>query len=100
MREIELEVPDGIREGALIRCVEDVCAANSLTCSLKGTLSKYPGSLHWHFKKDKQKGILEITWWKREQRLWFKVADNRTSEWINESLPKLKQEIEQQLIKS
>ena len=100
MREIELEVPDGIREDALIRCVQEVCATNNLTCTLKGTLAKYHGSVHWHFKKDKQKGIVEITWWKTKQRLWFKVADNRTGEWISASLPKLKEEIEQQLIKS
>ena len=100
MREIELEVPNGIREDVLIRCVEEICVADNLTCSLKGTLAKYPESIHWHFKKDKQKGILEVTWWKAKQRLWFKVADNRTGEWINESLSKLKKEIEQQLIKS
>jgi hypothetical protein len=100
MREIELDVPAGIREDILILRIEESCAASHLTCTLKATLTKYPGSVHWHFKQEKQKGILEITWWKKEQRLWFKVADNRTGEWISVSLPKLKEEIEKQLNKS
>ena len=100
MREIELQVPAGTRAGALISCVEEICIANDLTCILKGTLAKYPGSVHWHFKKAKQNGILEITWWQTEQRLWFKVADNRTGKWIDEDLPKLKEEIENHLIKN
>jgi len=99
MLEIELQIPDGVHKGDLIRCVEDVCVGNNLTCTLKGTLKKYPGSIHWHFKQDKQNGILEITWWETENRLWFKVADNRVSKWIDESIPKLKEEIEKCLIK-
>ena len=100
MVEIELQLPKVVHEGDLVRCVEVVCVTNSLTCTLKGTLAKYPDSIHWHFKKAKQKGILEITWWEMKQRLWFKVANNRTGEWMNESLPKLKEEIEKCLMKN
>ena len=99
MFEIEFQIPDGVNKDALIRYVEEICTANNLTCTLKGTVKKYPGSIHWHFKKDKQNGILEITWWETEHRLWFKVADNRVSKWIDESIPKLKEEIEKCLIK-
>ena len=80
MLEVELQIPDSTESEAVLRIVEQVCASNELTCSLKGTLVSYPGSIHWHFKQGKQKGTLEITWWESEQRLWFKVASGRTSE--------------------
>ena len=80
MLEVELQIPDSAESEAVLRIVEQVCASNELTCSLKGTLVSYPGSIHWHFKQGKQKGTLEITWWESEQRLWFKVASGRTSE--------------------
>jgi hypothetical protein len=61
---------------------------------LKGTLAKYSGSLHWHFKKYRQKGILEITWWESNHHLWFKVAENRRGTWIEDIIPVLKEQIE------
>jgi predicted kinase len=35
-----------------------------------------------------QKGVLELTWWPNERRLWFKVAKNRHAPWIDVALPK------------
>ena len=94
MIEVELQVPDKVSTNTLVRVVEQACLARGLTCTLKGTLSSYPGCIHWHFKKDDQKGILEITWWEKENRLWFKVAANRAGDWIEESIPILKKQIE------
>ena len=94
MIEVELLVPADARSEVVIKVVEQVCTANGLTCALKGTLASYPGCVHWHYKKDRQKGTLEITWWEVENRLWFKVAKGRTGEWIDEALEKLKKEIE------
>lgn len=99
MIEVELQIPEDIKASALIGIVERVCIANGLFCSLKGTLVNYPGSIHWHFGKDKQKGTLEITWWETKKRLWFKVAKNRTSAWIEESISRLKDQIEKSLVK-
>jgi len=61
------------------------------------TFTDYPGCVHWHFKPDKQKGMLEITWWESENRLWFKVAKGRMGEWIDKVLPRLKEQIESSL---
>lgn len=97
MIEIELSIPDGLNTKTAVRIVEDVCAANGLTCALKGTLASYPNSIHWHVKQGKQKGTLEITWWEREHRLWFKVARGRTNQWISESIPILKEQLEKAL---
>lgn len=94
MIEVELQVPADANGDSVVKVVEKVCSLHSLICVVKGTLASYPGCIHWHYKQGKQKGILEITWWESESRLWFKVAKGRTGEWIDEVLPKLKQEIE------
>src|SRR5688572_17769732 len=94
MIEVQLQIPDNLNPDALVRRIEHTCIAHGLTCTLKGTLAGYPGCVHWHFKKGSQKGILEITWWELEGRLWFKVAYNRTGDWMEDSIPLLKDQIE------
>ncbi len=98
MIEVELQIPDSIETESVIRVVEQVCASNELTCRLKGTLVSYPGSVHWHFKRGRQKGTLEMTWWESEHRIWFKVANGRSGEWMLESLPQLKEQIEKMFL--
>ena len=97
MIEVELQIPADEKSDSVVKVVEQVCNANGLTHTLKGTLASYPGCVHWHFKMSKQKGTLEITWWEDENRLWFKVAKGRTGAWIDEALPKLKKQIESSL---
>lgn len=94
---LELQTPDHIDTDVVVRVVEHVCMDNLLICTLKGTLAGYPGSIHWHLKKGIQKGVLEITWWETEHCLWFKVSENRTGQWIEDSIPRLKQQIEASL---
>jgi hypothetical protein len=79
--------------------VERACAAEGLRLTLKGTLAGYPGCVHWHYKKGKERGTLEITWWESKRRLWFKVAAGRTGEWIEAAAEKLKKRIEKQLMR-
>ena len=45
-------------------------------------------------KKGREKGILEIRRWEKANRLWFKVADDRAGDWIEERVPILKEQIE------
>ncbi|HKY53682.1 MAG TPA: hypothetical protein VJM08_05210 [Anaerolineales bacterium] len=99
MIEVELQIPTDSKSDVVVKVVEQICAAHHLTCALKGTLASYPGCIHWHFKQDSHKGTLEITWWERENRLWFKVAKGRIGEWIDVLLPKLKKQIESSLKK-
>ena len=94
MIEVELQIPADANGDSVVKVVEQVCASNNLICVLNGTLASYPGCIHWHYRQGKQKGTLEITWWKDENRLWFKVAKGRTGDWIAEALPKLKEQIE------
>jgi hypothetical protein len=97
MTEIEITLPAQAKGAQVIRAVERVAAEQALTLTLKGTLLKYPGCVHWHFKKDKESGTLEITWWPAQRRLWLKVALNRQNAWINKVIPHLKQSLEANL---
>jgi hypothetical protein len=94
MIEFELQIPDSVDPEAVRRIVEQVCASNELTCSLRGALVSYPGSIHWHFKRDQQRGTLEITWRESGHRFWCKVAHGRMGEWIFKGVPRLKEPIE------
>jgi len=80
MLEVELQIPDSVESEAVLRIVEQVCASKELTCSLKATLVSYAGNIHWHFRRGKQRGTLEITGWESEQRLGSKL---RVEEQVN-----------------
>jgi hypothetical protein len=97
MVELEVYIPVPARPASIPHIVEQACAAEGLVLTLKGTLAKYPNCVHWHFKKGKERGALEITWWERENRLWFKVAAGRTGAWIEEAMARLKEQIEHAL---
>ena len=100
MIEIALKVPDPVQSGSVPEIIERVCAAESLTITLRSTLAQYPNSLHWHLKLGNERGILEVTWWAQQNKLWFKVAAGRTGSWIDATAARLKQEIEAALLTS
>ncbi len=97
MIEIEVEVPKQSELRSIAEIVERACLAEGLTLTLKGTLKKYPHSLHWHFKQGKSRGTLEVTWWEEQQRLWFKLAAGRMGQWTVPAADRLKARIQQTL---
>lgn len=97
MVEVDVQVPAQARSASLARIVERACAVNGLTLTLKGTLVQYPDCVHWHFKKGQERGTLEITWWERNRRLWFKVAARRQGAWTTDAMARLKKQIERAL---
>jgi hypothetical protein len=71
--------------GAVERCCKDL----GLTKTMRDTLGKYPGCVHWHYKKPKESGTLEITSWPSQRRLWITVQAGRRAPWIDEAVPEL-----------
>lgn len=49
---------------------------------LESTLTKFPGSVHWHLRRAGQIGTLEVTWWPRTDELWASVHSNRRADWM------------------
>jgi hypothetical protein len=97
MIEIEVHIPSSLWSDSIPYLVEKLCANEGLTLTLKGTLAKYSKCLHWHYKKGKASGTLEITWWETENRLWFKVTAGRRAAWMEEAIDRLKKQIESAL---
>ncbi len=61
--------------------IDDSIQQFNLTISLKTTLSTKKGSIHWHLKQEKKKGVLEVTYWPKKQQIWLEIHDNRRYEW-------------------
>ena len=81
MREIELVVGQERRlpsAGEIEAAVRRV----RLMVSMKGTLAKYPGCTHWHLKRGRERGTLELTLWPAQRRLWLSVQEGRRAGWI------------------
>jgi hypothetical protein len=93
MVEIELAIAP-VTDAEVEEVIERCCAAAGLRTQLKGTLAAYPGSVHWHFKRGREPGTLEVTWWPRERRAWISVHANRGAPWVEELLPELAAAIE------
>ena len=89
MREIEVMFT-GSPE-SIPKTVEEICEREGLTLVLKGTLAKYPGCVHWHFKRGRLPGTLEVTWWK--SRLWFKISAGRDAAWMDNVIEKLQMQL-------
>lgn len=97
MREIEFHVPRQCDLTAAETIIERACIESGLLVGMKGSLASYPGSVHWHYKKPQQKGVLEITLYKKERRIWAQIQDGRKAPWIDTELTRVRRTIEKQL---
>ncbi len=97
MTEIEITVPLQANLSGAEQIIEQCCKAEGLLVNLKGSLAKYPGCIHWHFKRGGQRGTLEITLWASRRRIWFSIHTGRTGAWIEETVTRLKQDLERAL---
>ncbi len=96
MRELDLDVPAGTDTAGIEAAVERVCAALSLSVTMKSSLASFRGSIHWHVKKGSQKGTLELTSWPGKRPLWVQIQSGRTAPWIDETLPAFRRQLAQE----
>ena len=97
MTEIEITVPLQANLSGTEQIIEQCCMAEGLSVNLKGSLAKYPGCIPWHFKRDGQRGTLEKTLWANVRRIWFSIHTGRTGAWIEETVTRLKEDLERDL---
>lgn len=76
------------------RVIEALCAREGLSLKLKGSLSTHPTSVHWHFRRGRESGTLEITWWRSAGRIWFSTHRGREAAWIQASVRRLRAALE------
>jgi len=94
MKEIEFRVPRECDLTRARRIIEQTCERRGLQAAMKGSLAKYPGSTHWHYKKPRHSGTLELTLYLPARRIWAQVQKSRWALWIDIELPQLRHEIE------
>jgi hypothetical protein len=99
MQEVEIPLPPDIPLSKVTTIIESCCIGEELWQTLKGTLKQYPGSVHWHYKRGKESGTLEITYWPERRRIWFKVSPGRRGGWIEETIQRLSANIPAELRK-
>jgi hypothetical protein len=100
MFEREIQLSPAVDARRLIRIIERHCLTAGLRIALKGTLAKYLGCIHWHFKRGREVGTLEITVWPIGRRAWCSVQSGRRSAWIDADLPRIVRSIEADLQQS
>lgn len=71
----------------VLEIVEKIIGRFELDIKQKTTLSAYPGCVHYHVKPGKLAGVMEITYWPKERRLWVDIHDNRRAEWNVRMMP-------------
>jgi hypothetical protein len=55
MREVEFSVPQKCDLKLAARLIEEICMGRGLQMAMKGSQSKFPGSIHWHDKRRNKK---------------------------------------------
>jgi hypothetical protein len=83
----------------IVHAIDAAIAEVNLTVTMRDTLKKYPGSVHWHLKnRDSnnrlETGTLEVTFWPQKNRAWFTIQDGRKARWIDEKLKLLKKALQ------
>ena len=72
--------PDGI---AIERAIDDAVGECGLRIVLRTSLATFPGCTHWHVKRGRDSGTLEITFWPEQRRAWFTIQEGRKANWID-----------------
>ena len=93
-----IEIPTGVEKKALMPLVERAAKAAGLYISHIGKYMahKHPGSVHWHFKRDKnEKGILDATFYDVESLFWLMIA-HRNPQWVKDKVPELIRELKRE----
>lgn len=97
MQQTNIPIGPSATDAAVQRRVVKVCDDLGLMIASRSTLAMYPGSVHWHVKKPSHTGTLEITWWPMERRLWLSVHANRSGDWVDNAVMRVKEELSSRL---
>jgi hypothetical protein len=89
MREIQIPITHDADPRAIERAIDQAIADSGLNVTLRASLRKFPGCVHWHVKHACDAGTLEITFWPAGQRAWFTIQDGRRADWIDGQAPLL-----------
>ena len=113
--EFELDIPIEVAWHSVSPVIENSCASIGLCRTLVATLKKYPGCVHWHYKRTpgiggfsdpdgcviqediSNRGTIEITAWEEQRRVWVQVRSGREAPWTSEAAVWIANNIEKTL---
>jgi len=90
--DVYVDLPTGLSRSQIMDAVERAAAATGVYISHIGGYSrkKYPGSVHWHFKRDpKEPGLIDATYWDVRELLWLMIRHKEPA-WVHRLAPKLR----------
>jgi hypothetical protein len=64
--------------------IETNCSGLGLSLTMKTSLKTMNKNFHWHYKKSKLKGVLEITLLPLTNEIILSCKKNREAEWMTE----------------
>ena len=70
-----------------------IVKAIGLEISMRTELKSIDGNVHWHLKKGKEKGVLEITLMLLTEEVIFSCKENRGGGWVDEAIDQLKKDL-------
>lgn len=70
----------------LAEIVQLVAREFGIQFGLETDIKRIPGSQHWHLRRERQPGVLEVTLVARTQSGFVSVHANRRANWIDEGL--------------
>lgn len=86
-----IDLPDGVSRDDMMGLVERAAESAGLYISHIGGYSrtKFPNSVHWHFKRDpKEPGVMDATFWDVKSLFWLMIR-NREPAWVHDKVPEL-----------
>jgi len=86
-----IDLPDGVSRDDMMRAVERAAASAGLYVSHIGGYSrtKFPNSVHWHFKRDpKEPGVLDATFWDVKSLFWLMIRHSEPA-WVHDTVADL-----------
>lgn len=77
------------RDRSFSAAVQNWAGEIGLVSKMMGSLARYPGSQHWHFKRGGQPGIIELTIIPDQARGWFSMRRGRARGWKKQEVENL-----------
>jgi hypothetical protein len=93
-----IDIDSGLTDAANVaRAVAEAARDYDLETAQDGELKQYPGSRHWHLRRPREQGTLEVTHWPARDQLWVSYHANRAAPWVVETAPQFAQSVEEAL---
>lgn len=93
MEVIPIALLEELDSAVVAEIVDRAILSLGLEMAMRTTLKAYPASIHWHVRRPKRTGTLEITYDPATHHAWFSTRAGRTKEWVMEAMEKLVIEI-------